>query len=147
MFWIGLATSGAGLRRASRKWALAAVVSAGLAGGAAAGVGNVSAPPSAPELVEASATLSALPEQAQATHRLILAGGPFPYQKDGSVFGNRERLLPARARGQYLEYTVPTPGVADRGARRIVCGGLPPQRPQACYYTDDHYASFRRIEP
>lgn len=147
MFWIGLATSGAGLRRAFGKWALATLVSVGLAGVAGAGVDNVRAPPSTPEIVEPTVALGALPEQARNTHRLILAGGPFPYQKDGSVFGNRERLLPARSRGQYLEYTVPTPGAADRGARRIVCGGLPPQRPQACYYTDDHYASFRRIEP
>jgi len=86
-----------------------------------------------------------LPPQAQATHRLILSGGPFPYRKDGTVFGNRERLLPMRTRGHYREYTVPTPGSPDRGARRIVCGGDAPTQPEACYYTADHYASFRRI--
>jgi ribonuclease T1 len=97
--------------------------------------------------VEETATVavSALPAEAQQTHRLIRAGGPFPYSKDGSVFGNRERLLPRRERGYYREYTVRTPGSRDRGARRIVCGGSPPIRPEACYYTDDHYASFRLI--
>lgn len=89
---------------------------------------------------------SALPGEALDTHRLIRAGGPFPYPtKDGSVFGNRERLLPSQARGYYREYTVPTPGSRDRGARRIVCGGQQPTAPDACYYTDDHYASFRLI--
>jgi ribonuclease T1 len=62
------------------------------------------------------------------------------------TFGNRERLLPRRDRGYYREYTVPTPGSRDRGARRIVCGGVAPVEPEACYYTEDHYASFRRIE-
>lgn len=86
-----------------------------------------------------------LPEQARQTHQAIEAGGPFPYAKDGSVFGNRERLLPARSRGYYREYTVRTPGARDRGARRIVCGGHEPARPQACFYSNDHYSSFRRI--
>lgn len=86
-----------------------------------------------------------MPPQARETHQRILAGGPFPYRKDGSVFGNRERLLPPQARGWYREYTVKTPGSPDRGARRIVCGGTPPTAPAACYYTADHYASFRRI--
>jgi len=89
--------------------------------------------------------LSSLPAEAKHTERLIRSGGPFPYEKDGSVFGNREKLLPSRPRGQYLEYTVRTPGSADRGARRIVCGGSRPTDPDACYYTHDHYASFRRI--
>jgi len=93
----------------------------------------------------ASVASTTLPPQAQATHRLILSGGPFPYRKDGTVFGNRERLLPMRTRGHYREYTVPTPGSPDRGARRIVCGGDAPTQPEACYYTADHYASFRRI--
>ena len=89
--------------------------------------------------------LAQLPAEAQATHRLILAGGPFPYRKDGTVFGNRERALPAKPRGFYHEYTVPTPGSRDRGARRIVCGGERPTPPQACFYTADHYATFRQI--
>jgi ribonuclease T1 len=85
-----------------------------------------------------------LPKQGQQTYELIRLGGPFPYGKDGTVFGNRERLLPAQKRGFYREYTVQTPGSRDRGARRIVCGG-PPRTPHACYYTADHYSSFRKI--
>ena len=90
--------------------------------------------------------LAQLPPEARTTERLIRAGGPFPYpDKDGSVFGNRERKLVARPRGYYREYTVKTPGVRGRGARRIICGGRQPTRPDACFYTDDHYASFSRI--
>ena len=88
-----------------------------------------------------------LPSEALATDRLIRSGGPFAHAKDGIAFGNRERLLPPRPRGHYREYTVATPGARDRGARRIVCGGVPPTAPESCYYTDDHYASFRRIAP
>lgn len=91
--------------------------------------------------------LSTLPAEAQKTQGLIRAGGPFPYSKDGVVFGNREQLLPRRERGFYREYTVPTPGSRDRGARRIVCGGQRPALPEACYYTADHYASFKLIAP
>jgi ribonuclease T1 len=90
-------------------------------------------------------SLADLPKPAQATHALILSGGPFPYAKDGTVFGNRERLLPAKPRGHYREYTVRTPGISHRGARRLVCGGKPPTRPEACFYTQDHYASFQRV--
>jgi ribonuclease T1 len=93
----------------------------------------------------ASVAFADLPPQAQATDRLIRAGGPFPFPKDGTVFGNRERLLPVEPRGYYREYTVKTPGARDRGARRIVCGGRQPVRPEACFYTADHYASFQRI--
>jgi len=101
-----------------------------------------------PVAVESAVTVSVaeLPRQGTETYRLIYQGGPFPYEKDGSVFGNRERLLPSRKRGHYREYTVATPGVRSRGARRIVCGG-PPKVPDVCYYTADHYASFRRIVP
>jgi len=91
-------------------------------------------------------SVAELPRQGAETYHLILQGGPFPHEKDGTVFGNRERLLPAHKRGYYREYTVPTPGSRDRGARRIVCGGAP-RTPDACYYTADHYASFRRIVP
>lgn len=91
--------------------------------------------------------LQQLPHEAQVTHQRIRSGGPFPYSKDGTVFGNRERLLPIERRGYYREYTVPTPGLSHRGARRIVCGGIQRQNPEACYYTADHYASFRRIAP
>ncbi|RZU00674.1 ribonuclease T1 [Rivibacter subsaxonicus] len=89
--------------------------------------------------------LAELPPEARGTFRQIRSGGPFPYEKDGIVFGNRERLLPKYPRGYYREYTVRTPGSRDRGARRIVCGGREPVMPDACYYTDDHYASFRLI--
>ena len=73
-------------------------------------------------------------------------GSPEP-EHDGGVFGNREELLPDEDYGYYREYTVETPGSADRGARRIVCGGTPPTKPDQCYYTADHYASFARILP
>ncbi len=90
-------------------------------------------------------SLARLPVEAQTTHRLILAGGPFAHRKDGSVFGNRERVLPRKPRGFYHEYTVQTPGSRDRGARRIVCGGNPPTNPEACFYTGDHYSTFQQI--
>lgn len=90
--------------------------------------------------------LSELPLQGQQTHRLIYQGGPFPFDKDGVVFGNRERLLPLQKGGYYREYTVPTPGARDRGAKRIVCGGTA-TLPNACFYSADHYASFRKIVP
>jgi guanyl-specific ribonuclease Sa len=81
-----------------------------------------------------------LPREARDTIALIQRGGPFPHRQDGSVFGNREQRLPQRPRGHYREYTVDTPGLSHRGARRIVTGGDPPE---AWYYTDDHYESFR----
>ena len=93
-----------------------------------------------------SIALAELPAQGQRTYDAILNGGPFRHEKDGSVFGNRERLLPQERRGHYREYTGDTPGSRDRGARRIVCGGEP-TTPSACWYTADHYASFRRIAP
>lgn len=86
-----------------------------------------------------------LPEQGRVVLRQIASGGPFPYDKDGTVFGNRERLLPKHKRGYYREYTVATPGLNHRGARRIVCGGENTRAPDACYYTKDHYASFKLI--
>ena len=92
----------------------------------------------------ATVQLTELPRQGRETYELIRRGGPFPHDKDGTVFGNRERLLPINTRGYYREYTVKTPGSRDRGARRIVCGG-PQRTPHACYYTADHYASFRQI--
>ena len=85
-----------------------------------------------------------LPPEAIETLALIQRGGPFPYRKDGTTFQNRERLLPAKPRGYYREYTVPTPGLSHRGARRIVTGGQPPRE---WYYTADHYESFRRFQP
>lgn len=81
-----------------------------------------------------------LPPEGRQTLALIKQGGPFPYRKDGTVFQNREGLLPAQPRGYYREYTVPTPGASSRGARRIVAG-----RGGDYWYTADHYRSFRRI--
>jgi ribonuclease T1 len=88
--------------------------------------------------------LDALPPEARQVLERIRAGGPFPFERDGVTFGNREATLPPHRRGYYHEYTVATPGVRTRGARRIVCGG-PRRTPEVCYYSADHYASFRRI--
>ena len=102
-------------------------------------------PAGSPETVtESSARYpSFLPPEAITTLELIDRGGPFPYDRDGTTFQNRERRLPDRPRGYYREYTVETPGSRDRGARRIVTGGQPPE---VYYYTDDHYRSFRQLE-
>lgn len=132
-----------------RKWgiALSAALSVA-AGGALVTAVTVALPASEAHAKPAVADvvpLAALPSEAQRTDRLIRSGGPFPYAKDGTVFGNRERRLPRQRRGFYREYTVATPGADNRGARRIVCGGEQPSNPQACYYTDDHYTSFRLI--
>ncbi|GAB4120987.1 MAG: ribonuclease [Sideroxydans sp.] len=115
---------------------------------------NLTSPPSVPgspvessqqdvgiEAAGTSIKLAQLPPEARATLRLIRQGGPFPYARDGVVFGNYEHRLPPQARGYYHEYTVPTPGVRHRGARRIVCGER-----HECYYSPDHYRTFRRIE-
>ena len=132
------------LARSGASAVTTALLLSGLAGGVQAKEAvNDRQPTTTP--VPAEIQLSELPAQAQETHRLILAGGPFPYAKDGVVFGNRERLLPRKARGFYREYTVKTPGARTRGARRLICGGTPPTAPEVCYYTDDHYASFKRI--
>jgi len=85
-------------------------------------------------------TESGLPAEARTTLGLIDKGGPFPYAQDGAVFGNFERELPRQSRGYYHEYTVPTPGERDRGARRIVTG-----QGHETYYTDDHYQSFKAV--
>lgn len=87
-----------------------------------------------------SVFLAELPREAQQTLTLIKTGGPFPYSRDGIVFGNYEKLLPLKQRGYYLEYTVKTPGQQNRGARRIIAG-----EKAEYYYTDDHYKTFRRI--
>jgi ribonuclease T1 len=91
-------------------------------------------------LAFAEAPVKNLPPEARETLALIRTGGPFPHARDGVVFGNRERLLPQQPRGYYREYTVRTPGVRDRGPRRIVKG----ERGEL-YYTEDHYQTFRRI--
>jgi ribonuclease T1 len=101
-----------------------------------------------PVSVDSSTTVSIaeLPAEGASVYRQIPQGGPFKFDKDGTVFGNRERLLPGQTRGYYREYTVATPGLNHRGARRIVCGG-PPRAPDTCFYTADHYESFRKIVP
>ena len=86
-------------------------------------------------------TAAVLPPEAKITLKLIKQGGPFPYPKDGTIFGNRERRLPERPRGYYKEYTVKTPGSRHRGARRIIAGAS-----GEFYYTDDHYNTFRLIK-
>ena len=96
--------------------------------------------------VQSTVTVAELPRQGEQVYGLIRQGGPFAHEKDGVVFGNRERLLPIEKRGYYHEYTVTTPGSRNRGIRRIVCGGQL-RTPDICYYTADHYASFRKIVP
>lgn len=90
-----------------------------------------------------------LPPEARKTLTLIREGGPFPYRQDGLIFGNYEKRLPKKPRGYYLEYTVPTPGAKDRGARRIIVGrgASADVRKAENYYTEDHYKTFRRIRP
>lgn len=107
------------------------------------------APAPAVEVVQVEAgqvAFADLPAHGQVVYGQILRGGPFAFEKDGTVFGNFERLLPKEPRGYYREYTVAASAKSrSRGAKRIVCGGEPPQRPVACYYTADHYNSFRQI--
>ncbi|MEO8080514.1 MAG: ribonuclease domain-containing protein [Caldimonas sp.] len=126
------------LRWGAGFWVAACLATAGIPGGAEA---RETATPAA------VVSLRQLPAAARDVHRAIRNGGPFASAKDGVIFANRERLLPGKPRGFYREYTVATPGVGGRGARRIVCGGMRPKAPDACYYTGDHYASFRRIAP
>ena len=133
-------------RRALRAFSTAAVaVRAGVLGLLAFGF-TVSVQARSPSIAPPTAVISLaeLPPQGREVYGRIRSGGSFRHEKDGSVFGNRERLLPPRERGYYREYTVRTPGARDRGARRIVCGGRP-KAPDRCYYTSDHYASFREI--
>ncbi|MEU5362072.1 ribonuclease domain-containing protein [Streptomyces sp. NPDC005925] len=117
----------------TRLGAAAALLSALLVGGAVSTT-TASAAPAA----VGSICYSNLPSQAHDTLDLIEQGGPFPYDQDGTVFQNREGILPSQTSGYYHEYTVITPGSDDRGARRIVTG----EDYQEDYYTADHYASF-----
>jgi ribonuclease T1 len=90
--------------------------------------------------VTSTIAVAELPPEARETLQLIERGGPFPFPRDGVVFGNYEYALPKQPRGHYHEYTVKTPGAHNRGARRIVCGIV-----SECYYSDDHYRTFKRI--
>lgn len=92
-------------------------------------------------------SVSELPREGQQVLKLIAQGGPFRYSKDGATFGNREGMLPRHNRRYYREYTVTTPGASNRGTRRIICGGQNETSTAECYYTHDHYATFRRIRP
>ncbi len=132
------------LRNHCAVWARTMVVAVLALSGGLIGI-SVQAKAQAPAAVLQTVTLTALPAQGRDMMALIEKGGPFKYDKDGTVFGNREKILPARQRGYYREYTVRTPGESSRGARRIVCGGQQPRAPDACFYTDDHYGSFRQI--
>ncbi len=90
----------------------------------------------------ADISVNALPAEARETLRLVEKGGPYPFDRDGIVFGNFEKRLPIKDRGYYHEFTVKTPGVKHRGARRIVTG-----KGGEKYYSDDHYKTFKRIIP
>ena len=122
-----------------RKWLLAGLVSAFVAFAPVLLARTLPCP--------AGQTVAAqeLPRQGEETLALIASGGPFSSKRDGISFSNRERILPKAPRGYYREYTVRTPGVKSRGARRIVCGG-DQRAPEACYYSDDHYQSFKCIQ-
>ncbi|MFD9196267.1 ribonuclease domain-containing protein [Streptomyces phaeochromogenes] len=120
--------------RITRIGAAAAVLSALLVGGTVA-----TATPAAAAV--GSICYSALPSQAHDTLDLIEQGGPYPYSQDGTVFQNREGILPSQSSGYYHEYTVITPGSSTRGARRIVTG----EETQEDYYTADHYATFKLV--
>jgi len=115
---------------------LAAAFAALLAVALPAGAQRAPVAPAAIEDVQAAE----LPAEARATLALIARGGPYPYAKDGAVFGNREGQLPRQKRGYYREYTVKTPGERTRGARRVIAGAG-----GELFYTDDHYNHFRRI--
>ncbi|MEU2559825.1 ribonuclease domain-containing protein [Streptomyces longispororuber] len=135
--------------RITRILSASALATTLLVGGAATGVAGAApqaAPAAGPAGFSAAAVgeicYSALPTQAHDTLRLIARGGPFPYPKDGTVFQNREGVLPRQGSGYYHEYTVKTPGSPDRGARRIVTG----ERHQEDYYTADHYRSFDLVD-
>ncbi|MFC7307657.1 ribonuclease domain-containing protein [Streptomyces monticola] len=106
------------------------------------GKGGAEAPAAVPSWARGmgAVQVGSLPGEARETLRLIDAGGPFPYEKDGASFGNYERVLPRQKRGYYREYTVRTPRERDRGARRIVTG-----RGGEIYYTDDHYKTFKAV--
>ena len=101
-------------------------------------------------LAASDINLADLPKEGRTTYALIPKGGPYPYPKDGVTFGNFEGQLPKKQRGYYREFTVPTPGAKNRGARRIVCGAESREWrnnvPAACWYSGDHYQTFQNIK-
>ncbi|EHN79564.1 ribonuclease domain-containing protein [Streptomyces coelicoflavus] len=123
--------------RAARLGAAAAVLSALLVGGTVSATTAGAAPAAVGDICYGD-----LPSQAHDTLDLIEQGGPFPFEQDGTVFQNREGILPGQSSGYYHEYTVITPGSDTRGARRIVTG----EQNQEDYYTADHYASFDLVD-
>ncbi|GAA4970216.1 ribonuclease domain-containing protein [Streptomyces hyderabadensis] len=123
--------------RAARLGAAAAVLSALLVGGTVSATTAGAAPAAVGDIC-----YSDLPSQAHDTLDLIEQGGPYPFEQDGTVFQNREGILPSQSSGYYHEYTVITPGSDTRGARRIVTG----EEYQEDYYTADHYASFDLVD-
>jgi ribonuclease T1 len=132
---------------AFRRWTLLICITVGALGAS----GVVSARDTTPTTRESTHILvSDLPKEGRDVLATIRRGGPYAYSKDGTVFSNRDQRLPKHPRGFYREFTVKTPGSRDRGARRIVCGGkVVKQGPQVldtCYYTDDHYSSFKKIK-
>lgn len=140
---------GRAVGRGSQQWLLLLVAAVMLVGWLVTGGGQGTPEPGGPStsVTEGGPTsglpvvrLEDLPPEATRTLELIDAGGPFPEERDGVTFENREELLPDRPRGYYREYTVPTPGSDDRGARRIVTG-----EGGELYWTADHYSSFSRI--
>jgi ribonuclease T1 len=120
---------------------LVITLAASLFGCSASGTATKDKPTKDPVSGLAYVAVADLPQEARQTVALIDKGGPYPYSKDGVVFGNLEKILPKQDRGYYHEFTVKTPGEKDRGARRIVTG-----KGDERYYTDDHYKSFRRIQ-
>lgn len=138
----GLSRCFSSIRRAATIAGL--VVAATLASGSFGSAQARSTPSGSAATDIGTIAVGQLPREAVNTLNLIAAGGPYPYEKDGVVFGNYERMLPSHRRGYYHEYTVPTPRAHNRGAKRIVCGG-PLRQTGNCYYSDDHYASFKRI--
>ncbi len=139
------------MTRARTALSILVVVFAAIVGWLWLGASKSDAPPRPAALTSAGQSVDAesglhwialadLPPQARHTLDLIRSRGPFPYRRDGAVFGNRERILPGERRDYYHEYTVTTPGVSNRGGRRIITGAR-----GELYYTDDHYSSFRRI--
>ena len=127
------------------RWILWCCFAAGFVGAA----GFAAARDTAPRTTDFPLILASdLPREGRDALALIRSGGPYPFSKDGSIFSNRERILPRQPRGYYHEFTVKTPHSRDRGARRIICGGPAgkQQVPDVCYYTDDHYASFKKIK-